>query len=513
MMPAPIRPDLPPHDTAAEEGVVAALLALESSDAVRRTLSPSDFYGDSTRTIYEAIVDIEDDQRTPTIVAIVGALQDAGKLQRVGGSKYIAEMTLAPTTIDHLPELVERVIEKARLRRIVTVAKRIVSEGQIATDAAALLAGAQRALNGIEVVRCPLEVVTSADIFAPLDPVPWVVRDLYLAPGRPALVVGYGYSAKSVSCQALLAAIAADVPVWGQYRITRPGRVLHIDHEQGLRATRWRYQRICRAMGVTEEMIGDRLTLASLPRSFRLSNPDAEDILLRATEGHATCLIDSLKASTPGLDENDSAIRESLDVCLRVSEKTGVAFVVIHHAGKGGKDKDARERGRGSSAIFDACGLVLQLDGGVQPDGSTLVKVEMSKAPADASGAALRPFYLRVGDVVSETGQERWGLSCEHQTSEQVSPPQSPDDIMDGVCADVLAIVAGEQARNRAVGDVTGVSGNFVRGLYRGKSAKLITPALERLERAGKLVRSDRKGRGGGHLWSLPEPSEQGDDA
>jgi hypothetical protein len=268
-------------------------------------------------------------------------------------------------------------------------------------------------------------------------------------------------------------------------------------------------------MGVTEEMIGDRLTLASLPRSFRLSNPDAEDILLRATEGHATCLIDSLKASTPGLDENDSAIRESLDVCLRVSEKTGVAFVVIHHAGKGGKDKDARERGRGSSAIFDACGLVLQLDGGVQPDGATLVKVEMSKAPADASGAALRPFFLRVDDVVSETGQERWGLSCSYQTSEQVDPPQSPDDIMDGVCADVLAIVTGETARNRLSARLSGaqvpqgVSGNFVRGLYRGKSAKLITPALERLERAGKLVRSERKGRGGGQLWSLPE---QGDD-
>jgi hypothetical protein len=126
-----------------------------------------------------------------------------------------------------------------------------------------------------------------------------------------------------------------------------------------------------------------------------------------------TCIIDSLRASTPGIDENDSQIRECLDVLLRVSERTGCAFIVIHHAGKGGKDKDARERNRGSSAIFDACGLVLQLSGAVQDDGSTLVTVEMVKAPAEASGSALPPFTLRVQDVMDEEAtQERWGLAC-----------------------------------------------------------------------------------------------------
>jgi hypothetical protein len=37
----------------------------------------------------------------------------------------------------------------------------------------------------------------------------------------------------------------------------------------------------------------------------------------------------------------------------------------------------------------------------------------MTKAPADASGAALPPFALKVSDVMDEAAtQERWGLGC-----------------------------------------------------------------------------------------------------
>jgi hypothetical protein len=403
----------PPHDEAAEAAIVGSVIVLESTDRVRRLIRPSDIYGDPPRVVYQTALELETAGRACDILSLRGALQDAGKLERVGGVAYLAQLTDAVPSLSHLEDYARRVRSKARLREVIAIARRIAAEGSIAADPEALLVGARRAFEEVGSDVSVLETESVSAVFAPQPPVPWVVRDLYLAPGRPALVAGYGYSAKTVSCMSLLLAVASGEDVWGRYRVFEPGHVVHIDHEQGGRATRLRYQRLARGMGISQDALGDRLHVACLPRSFRMSSPDAEDVLSQACRGMAVCLIDSLRASTPGIDENDSAIRECLDVLLRVSERTGCAFVVIHHAGKGGKDKDARERNRGSSAIFDACGLVLQLSGAVQEDGSTLVTVEMVKAPAEASGSALPPVTLRVFDVMDEQAtQERWGLAC-----------------------------------------------------------------------------------------------------
>jgi hypothetical protein len=81
-----------------------------------------------------------------------------------------------------------------------------------------------------------------------------------------------------------------------------------------------------------------------------------------------------------------------------VSEKTGAAFLVLHHAGKP-KDghSDARTIARGSSAIFDACGCVLVVTPGKGKDEPR--KVSQVKQPAEAEGGALDDFSLVVEDV------------------------------------------------------------------------------------------------------------------
>lgn len=498
---------VPPHDMEAERAVVATVLLTETTSATRNVVRPAHFYSDANRRVYEGALALEADGKPVDIITLRGWLADNGHLERVGGAEYLAELLGVPT-ITNVADYAARVVDKATLRTTIAVMQRAAAEGYTATDPAALLLGARKELDGIDARQAePIETISTSEIFDPQPPVPWVVPDLYLAPGRPCLVAGYGYSAKSVSCQALLLAIASGARVWGNYRVQRLGKVLHLDHEQGKRATLLRYQRLSRAMGIGPEDLEDRLRVAALPRKFRLSNSDAEDVLEAAVEGCSVCLIDSLRATIPGVDENDSVVREYLDKLLRISERTGCAFVVIHHAGKNGKDKSASERARGSSAIFDACGLVLQLDGKTQDDGSTMVGVTMTKAPADASGAALAPFFLRVSDVMDDgRNDERWGLACEYRNEEQVEPPKTVEEALNEVCEVVVQIIDGERRRCMMAREpFDGVSGNYIRGVYRGKDSKLITPALESLERIRRLESTKRPGRGGGLLWNLVE--------
>lgn len=494
---------LPPNDVAAEQAVVGFILTAESTERVRGVCQPWHFYNDACKVTYQASLDVEAMGDVPDIVAVRGMLSEQGKLQRVGGPDFLGEMLNEIPSISNVEQYARRIADKASIRAAINVAKRIVAEGYSAQDPSAFLASCKKLLDEVAIQRPePIETISTLQVFEAQPPIPWICRELYLAPGRPSLIAGYGYSAKSVSTQALLLAIASGTKVWGKYAVQRMGHVLHLDHEQGKRATILRYQRLAKAMKIGPDELGDRLHVAALPRSFRLSNPDAEDVLRRAVDGFVFCGIDSLRATTPGIDENDSQIRDHLDKLLRVSEKTGCAFVVIHHAGKNGKEKDARERGRGSSAIFDACGLVLQLDGKVQDDGSTIVKVAMTKAPAEASGSALRPFVLKVDDVMDDAGMDaRWGLSCEAD--------ENADEFVEG-SAD--RFVQAKRVALECIRSTPGVRGADAVRARTGGRAMDVRQAVKELLDEGRVENFGTRARPKLRVFFVPDELDERDE-
>jgi len=240
-------------------------------------------------------------------------------------------------------------------------------------------------------------------------------------------LAGYGASGKTMAVQSLLLSIAAAQPIWGWFRPTIQGRVGHLDLEQGRHATFKRYQRLARGLGITIDDIGDRLRVAVHP-SVYLTDPSAPDVYARECEGMAICVLDSLRGATPGIDENDSKIRAYLDLLARVSEKTGTAFMLIHHAGKpavskGDEEADLRMVLRGSSAIFDACGsvfaMIAERDGGAKPK-----RMIHTKPAAEAECGPIEPFYLAIEDVPIGTNP-RAGVRLVYRTVEQVKPPSS----------------------------------------------------------------------------------------
>jgi hypothetical protein len=343
---------------------------------------------------------------------------------------YLASLTLAAVHPSKASHAVIAVKARARQRKLVAIGQHVAAMaslpdsdlGALTTEMSAVLANDNDGRKPIDMWPASIPI---ADYYRPLPDVRWVCRDLCICPGRPAMLAGYGFSGKTIAALSLAVQVATGRAAFGQFPTRRTGRVYHLDHEQGTHGTRRRIQRILLANGIHEgELEGFEVKVFP---SANLTTHGFEEFLKRALDGASLCSFDSLRAITPGIDENDSKIREYLDILTRVSEKTGCAMLVIHHDGKGGKDKEGRETMRGSSAIFDACGTVLSFSA---KEGEP-IKVSAKKTAAEAEGAPFEPFFLRIEDVPdpSNPSKTHWGLRMSYMTSEQVNPPTSPQAI------------------------------------------------------------------------------------
>jgi hypothetical protein len=237
--------------------------------------------------------------------------------------------------------------------------------------------------------------------------------------------------------------------------------VRHFDLEQGRNATLRRFQRLALGAEVNPRDLADRLEVSIFPSVF-LNDHDAIDAYSRECEGVDLALIDALRGATPGVDENDSKIRACLDNLTHVSERTGTAFVLIHHSGKPREGHaDNRTIPRGSSAIFDAAGCVFVVVG--ESEGPR--HVSQQKTPAEAEGGRIADFYVEVEDVARD-GRPTAGVRVVVRTPEQVQPPRKQGAQFEALRSKVVDLVRTESnltSRNAICNRIVGGS----------KSAKL----------------------------------------
>lgn len=274
-------------------------------------------------------------------------------------------------------------------------------------------------------------VLDVTGIFAQLEPINYLIAPLDLCAGAPALVAGYGFSGKTVALQGAALAVAAGQQAWGAFS-ARQGRVLHLDYEQGARLTRERYQRLAAGMLLTPQELEGRLELVSMPRVY-LDGDNAESFLADKLQGFDLAIVDSLRASCPTLEENSSDVRSALDMLNRVSDRTGCAVVVVHHARKPGPDKagGARASIRGSGAIFDACGSVLVFEA------EKGEPVRVSHEKARVSGRLADDFLLHIEDM--EIGENaRGGLRVTAESITETKSEQQANRAVDEMKVKIL---------------------------------------------------------------------------
>jgi replicative DNA helicase len=121
---------IPPHDLDAEAAVLSAiLLSSDAFDEVSDLLLSEHFYSDANRRIYECIIELQTGGRPVDVVTVATWLRDHERLQQVGGTPYLAQLTDSIPAVAHVGAHARVVREKWRVRRLISTCQRFAAEG------------------------------------------------------------------------------------------------------------------------------------------------------------------------------------------------------------------------------------------------------------------------------------------------------------------------------------------------------------------------------------------------
>lgn len=256
----------------------------------------------------------------------------------------------------------------------------------------------------------PWHVVGTEDLLRKPLPAPtWACRGLDLLPGRPTGLWGKPGAGKTETAQALALSVASGTLAF-EALATTAGRVVHLSYDFGIWAVSTRYRQLANGHGLSLEDLQGRLVVSAFPDAY-LNTAGIQEALERLSDGATLMVLDCLRDALPGVDENDSDIATYLKILARVSERTGVAVLYLHHHKKGAEEDDI-DGGRGSGAIAAASGAVWSLVGqGSEPRKMTQIRC------SDASSGLRDPLWL-----VRETWPEPMDpFPCAHQPVRMVA--------------------------------------------------------------------------------------------
>jgi len=119
----------PPQSLEAERAVLGAIL--KSSEAANRVVDilkdPLDFYAPKHQMIYRASLELFEAGEPIDITTVVGALQQHGTLQKVGGRVYLVELVEEVASIANVGSHANIVLERGLLRRLIAASNEIVT--------------------------------------------------------------------------------------------------------------------------------------------------------------------------------------------------------------------------------------------------------------------------------------------------------------------------------------------------------------------------------------------------
>lgn len=121
---------IPPQNIEAEQAVLGAiLLDSEAIVAASEKIGPPDFYRTSHQYIYEAMLELGEEQEPIDLVTVTSLLKNKKQLEEIGGVSYLSELANAVPTAANIEYYAQIVEEKSMLRRLIRTATQIVSNG------------------------------------------------------------------------------------------------------------------------------------------------------------------------------------------------------------------------------------------------------------------------------------------------------------------------------------------------------------------------------------------------
>ncbi len=126
-----ITPDkLPPQNVDAEKSLLGSLLiSKEAINKVVDFLKTDDFYNRNHQIIYEAAVSLFEKRDNLDLLTLSNKLQEAGRLEEIGGVGYLTSLANAVPTSAHVTTYARIVQRKKTLRNLIEAAHHIIGLG------------------------------------------------------------------------------------------------------------------------------------------------------------------------------------------------------------------------------------------------------------------------------------------------------------------------------------------------------------------------------------------------
>ncbi len=404
----------PTYDLETERALLAILLTVPELPGVRAEVAaivePSDF-SPQGRALYEAI----QAQNGAAVDALttVAYLEERGGLERAGGEGFIQKLASTVPAFHLAGPYARRLAglgEKRRRHEKAEAAARAILEGR-KRDALLLL----DSLDADEQPAAGWPWRTLANAYEPRPARRWLVSGLLPI---PSVTTAFGLPGglKTMLLQDLAACVAggrpwlAPLPDAGKvapFQVEQ-APVLWVDVDNGLDRCERRFAALGRAHELPEDAPLAYISFPTPP--FVAQDTAAVDLVLEAIgrTGAGLVVIDNLGAVSGGADENSAQMIAVMSGLRRIAEAGGCAVVVIHHAGKGQRDR-AGERLRGQSSIEAAIELALLVERDRDGDTLTLRSTKTRDVPvkpfsalwtyeADADGELTRGRFFGLGE-------------------------------------------------------------------------------------------------------------------
>src|SRR5215471_21413452 len=139
-----------PQNVEAEAGVLGSLLIdPDATVQIADFLKPEDFYRETHRVIFEAVVDLYESGEPADLITLTDELQRRGKLEEIGGVSYVSSLAnQVPTSanVEYYARIVERT---AILRRLIHAAGQIAAVAYNEPEATVALDQAEKLIFNV----------------------------------------------------------------------------------------------------------------------------------------------------------------------------------------------------------------------------------------------------------------------------------------------------------------------------------------------------------------------------
>lgn len=356
--------DLPrslPQAPEAEQAILGAVLLDPAALAVAQELvADGDFTSQGHQCIYRAMLDLAECGDSIDNVTLTERLKQKGELTNIGGAAYLAELVAGVVSSVNIKSYCLSVRKAAENRRIIREIYSIQERAYSGADPEELFARL-RALHDYQKpdTRLPLsEALVSYSSLLSLD-LPKRPQHLpWLPEGGNVMVYGPRGVGKTFFQLALTVSLTSGQDLWN-WKVENPVGVLYVDGEMQLDELRTRTTAL---MGkppraslefLTSQLVYQRCGGKDL---ILTSEPMRQEVvrILDARPDIRVLILDNISCLFSGIDECRKEDWEPIGAWLIRLRHRGLATVLVHHAGKDGKQ-------RGTSGREDSLDTVIQL--------------------------------------------------------------------------------------------------------------------------------------------------------